>query len=199
MFLVASRLWPILISLKVSLLIQFLPKCWSTFRSTVHQFGDDGLFVHLEPAPSLLKIFFKAGYIFSIRKKAKSIWRAAPLILFCAIWKEMNRVIFEDSPFSTLRSKLSIIHSLFTWAGCIPNADISFVRVLLYGFYRYDKDVVLVGWFVCFSFRSLPFSCWLLRPFFAYSLYTLFLVNMLLVYRSKTKKKRYTFLIKRIA
>ena len=67
--LVASRLWPILISWKVPLLIQSLPKCKSTFRSTIHQFGDNGLLVRLEPAPSLLKIFFKAGYIFQLRKR----------------------------------------------------------------------------------------------------------------------------------
>ena len=41
------------------------------------------------------------------------------------------------SDFSTLRLKLFVIRSLFTWAGCIPNADISFIRVILYRFYGY--------------------------------------------------------------
>ena len=50
----------------------------------------------------------------------------------------MNRIIFEDGTFSSRRLKLSVICSLFTRAGLIPKADISFVRLLLYRFYGYS-------------------------------------------------------------
>ena len=53
---------------------------------------------------------------FPVRKKAKAIWRAVPLLLFWAIWKERNRIIFEDATFSSRRLKLSVICSLFTRA-----------------------------------------------------------------------------------
>ena len=49
----------------------------------------------------------------------------------------MKRIIFEDTTFSPLRLKLSVIWSLFTWAGFIPKVDIGFVRMLLYRFYGY--------------------------------------------------------------
>ena len=74
---------------------------------------------------------------FPVRKKATSIWRDAPLLLFWAIWKERNRIIFEDATFSPLRLKLSVIRLLFTWVGFIPKADIDVVRLLLYRFYDY--------------------------------------------------------------
>ena len=74
---------------------------------------------------------------FPIRKKAKAIWRVAPLLLFWAIWKERNKIIFEDVTFYLLKLKLSVIRSLFTWAGFIPNADIDFIRLLVYRFYGY--------------------------------------------------------------
>ena len=69
---------------------------------------------------------------FLVRKKAKAIWRAAPLLLFRAIWKERNIIIFDDATFSSRRVKLSVIHSLFTRVGLIPKANMSFVR--FYGY-----------------------------------------------------------------
>ena len=71
--------------------------------------------------------------------------------------------------------------------GCIPNTDISFVRLLLYRFYGYALDVFFLGWFVCFFlFSSLfllalgAFLCMLPVYSFFYQ-YTAF--------RSKKKKK----------
>ena len=49
----------------------------------------------------------------------------------------MNKIIFEDVTFFPLKLKLSVIQSLFTWAGFIPNADIDFIKLLLYRFYGY--------------------------------------------------------------
>ena len=51
--------------------------------------------------------------------------------LLWTIWKERNRVVFYDTPFSVDRLKLSFISSLSFWAGLIANEDFSFVRILL--------------------------------------------------------------------
>ena len=66
-----------------------------------------------------------------IRNKARKLWKAAPLCLFWAIWKERNRVVFEDDSFSYDRLKLYFINSLISWAGLIFEGDISIASVLL--------------------------------------------------------------------
>lgn len=58
-------------------------------------------------------------------KKARRLWRAAPLVLFGALWKERNRITFEEASFFPNRINISIVWSLFTWAGCHPNVDVS--------------------------------------------------------------------------
>ena len=85
----------------------------------------------------LAKDLIQSWIHFPVRKKAKAIWRAAPLLLFWAIWKERNIIIFEDVIFPQLRLKLSVIRLLFTWGGFIPKVDIEFVRLLYFRFYGY--------------------------------------------------------------
>ena len=87
--------------------------------------------------PFLIKDLIQSWMHFPVKKKAKAIWGVAPLLLFWAIRKERNRIIFDDATFSSQRVKLFVIRSLFTRAGLIPKADISFVRLLLYRFYDY--------------------------------------------------------------
>ena len=70
---------------------------------------------------------------FPVKKEAKTIWRAAPLLLFWAKWKR-GIELFLKTTFSLLRLKLYVIRSLFTCAGFIPKVDIDFVRLLLYRF-----------------------------------------------------------------
>ena len=107
------------------------PPIWGQWTDVLTAFGASWV------PPVLVKDFLQSWLHFPVRKKAKSLWSAAPLILLWAIWKERNRVVFEGGAFSTLRLKHSIIRSLFTWAGCIPNADVSFVGLLLFNFYGY--------------------------------------------------------------
>ena len=107
------------------------PSIWGQWTDFLYAFGVSW------PCPFLVNDILQSWMHFPVRKKVKAIWRAAPLILFWAIRKERNRIIFEDAIFSTLRLKLFVIHSLYTWAGCISNADISFVRMLLFRFYGY--------------------------------------------------------------
>ena len=107
------------------------PSIWSQWIDLLNAFG-----VYWA-SPYLVKDLLHNWLHFSVRKKDKAIWRVAPLILFWAIWKERNRIIFEDATFSTLRLKISFIRSLYTLAGFIPNADISFLRILLFRYYGY--------------------------------------------------------------
>ena len=81
--------------------------------------------------PHLVKDFLMGWTLFPIRKKARNPWMAASTSLLWAIWKERNRVVFYDTPFSVDRLKLSFISTLSSWAGLIANDDFSFVRILL--------------------------------------------------------------------
>ena len=64
-------------------------------------------------------------------KNGSKLWWATPLGICWAIWKERNRIVFEDAPFSHSRLKHSIISSLFFWTMIFPNVDVSFVKRLL--------------------------------------------------------------------
>ena len=48
-----------------------------------------------------------------------------------AIWRERNRVVFEDVVFSPNRMKLSFVSALISWARLIPNMECSLARILL--------------------------------------------------------------------
>ena len=48
-----------------------------------------------------------------------------------AIWRERNRVVFEDVVFSPNRMKLSFVSALIYWAGLIPNMEYSLAIILL--------------------------------------------------------------------
>ena len=69
--------------------------------------------------------------LFPIRKKAMKLWMVASTSLLWAIWKERNRVVFYDTPFSVDRLKLSFISSWSSCVGLIANENFSFVRILL--------------------------------------------------------------------
>ena len=61
--------------------------------------------------------------LFLVRKHVRKLWKAAPFSLLWAIWKERNKIVFEDATFSHGRLKLSFISSLTSWAGLIPEMD----------------------------------------------------------------------------
>lgn len=71
------------------------------------------------------------SWMFFPAKKEKRLWKVAPTILFWAILKERNRIIFENYTFSSLRLKQFVTRSPFTWASS-SNVDLSFVRLLMY-------------------------------------------------------------------
>ena len=65
-----------------------------------------------------------------VGKKQVKVWRAAPLCLFWTVWKERNRVAFENEDFFIQRSKYSFVCNLWSWSKlCIaegPNSLINF-------------------------------------------------------------------------
>ena len=67
---------------------------------------------------------------FPSRKKEYRLWRAAPLCLMWAIWKEGNRIIFEDDCFSLDRLKSLFLRSRCSWASLILEVVCYLVRSL---------------------------------------------------------------------
>ena len=51
-----------------------------------------------------------------LKKKDSKLWKALPLCLLWAIWKERNNVIFEDDCFSLSRLKSFFLRFLCSWA-----------------------------------------------------------------------------------
>ena len=51
-------------------------------------------------------------------KKRVKVWRVAPLCLFWTVWKERNRVAFENEDFSIQRMKFSFVINLWSWSKC---------------------------------------------------------------------------------
>ena len=65
------------------------------------------------------------------------------------------RIVFEDTPFSHSRLKLSIISSMLLWVGIMPDVDISFVKGFRICTCLPLGVSFLEGWFVfclCLSF-----------------------------------------------
>ena len=49
-------------------------------------------------------------------KKHRKVWRTAPLCLFWTVWKERNRIVFDNEVLSIQRLKNSFICNLLSWA-----------------------------------------------------------------------------------
>ena len=69
--------------------------------------------------------------MFPIKKRVRKIWREAPLCLIWAIWKERNRIVFDNVTFSFPRIKSSFVSMLTSWTGFIEVEEGSLVKILL--------------------------------------------------------------------
>ena len=58
-----------------------------------------------------------------MKNKCKKVWRAASLYLFCTVWRERNRVVFDNEAFSAYRLKSSFICNFLSWSN-MYNGDI---------------------------------------------------------------------------
>ena len=61
-------------------------------------------------------------------KGCKVMERAVPLCLIWSIWKERNRVVFEDKAFSKTKLKSCFLFSFSSWASLVHDVEHPFVR-----------------------------------------------------------------------
>ena len=54
-------------------------------------------------------------------KKCCKVWKAAPLCLFWAVWKERNRISFENEELSIHRLKNSFVCNIWFWTKSVVN------------------------------------------------------------------------------
>ena len=120
--------------------------------------------------PPRAKDLMLGWILLPLRKKDSKLWKAAPLCLLWAIWKERNNVIFEDDCFSLSKLMSFFLRSLCSWACLIGGGDRYIVRHL---FCR-------TSWAGRFFLLSSPFLFWPSAPF-VYSLYTCRVVLAFLV------------------
>ena len=80
--------------------------------------------------PWLIKDWFFVWKSILVRKSERKAWRAAPFCLFWAIWKERNRVMFENEEFSLNRLRSTFVYPFCSWAGAVVNSN-SFVTKLI--------------------------------------------------------------------
>ena len=78
----------------------------------------------------LIKDWFFGLNSIPVRKSERKPWRAAPFSLFWAIWKERNRVLFENEEFSLNKLRSVFVYSFCSWVRVVVNSD-SFVANLI--------------------------------------------------------------------
>ena len=93
----------------------------------------DHLLIHCSRAKMLWDLFFAItdyNWVFPLKvhklliawqsarvgRKRKRVWLAAPLCLFWTLWKERNRVAFENEAPSAHRMKSVFLFILWSWA-----------------------------------------------------------------------------------
>ena len=81
---------------------------------------------------------------FPIRKKVRKSWKAALSNIFWAIWKERNRVVFDNDIFSPNRLKQSFILSLTSWTSLIFEGELLYCKIAFV--YPLVSIAFLVGW-----------------------------------------------------
>ena len=54
-------------------------------------------------------------------KKRRKVWMAAPSCIFWVVWKERNRIAFDNEELSTNRLKNSFVCNLWVWSKSVVN------------------------------------------------------------------------------
>ena len=58
---------------------------------------------------------------FNMGKKRRKVWKAAPSCIFWAVWKERNRIAFDNEELSMNRLKNSFVCNLWVWSKPVVN------------------------------------------------------------------------------
>ena len=98
------------------------PKVWCMWTAIFYWSGGGWV------CPFLVKDLLRGWLHLPMRKKDAKLWRALPLCLFWAIWKERNRVVFDDEAFSKSRLKSCFLFSFSSWASLMFEVEHPFVR-----------------------------------------------------------------------
>ena len=98
------------------------PKVWCMWTAIFSLSGGGWV------CPFLVKDLLRGWLHLPMRKKDAKLWRAVPLCLLWAIWKEINRVVFDDEAFSKSRLKSYFLFSFSSWASLMFDVEHHFVR-----------------------------------------------------------------------
>ena len=79
------------------------------------------------------------------------------MYLLWVIWKERNKIIFEDVTFFLDRVKSSFWNSFFSWACVYPRLDLSLVGCISHSFLSFLRDGKFL-FIVCCPYISLFFQ-----------------------------------------
>ena len=66
--------------------------------------------------PLTVRQFLLAWQSANVGRKHKRVWMTTPLCLFWTLWKEMNRMTFENEAPSTHMMKSTFLGTLWSWA-----------------------------------------------------------------------------------
>ena len=58
---------------------------------------------------------------FNLGKKRRKVWKTTPLFIFWAVWKERNRIAFDNEKLSIHRLKNSFVCNLWLWTKSVVN------------------------------------------------------------------------------
>ena len=106
--------------------------------------------------PFLVKDLLQGWLHLPMRKKDVKLWRAVSLCLLWAIWKERNRVVFDDETFSKSRLKSCFLFSLSSWASLMFDAEHFLLEI-----FSIFPSASIVG---CFDFILVRFLWLVLFP-----------------------------------
>ena len=71
--------------------------------------------------PFLVKDTLSGWCGFNLGKKRRKVWKAAPLCIFWAVWKERNRIAFDNEELSIYRLKNSFVCNFWLWPKSVVN------------------------------------------------------------------------------
>ena len=71
--------------------------------------------------PFLVKDTLSGWCGFNLGKKRRKVWKAAPLCIFWAVWKERNMIAFDNKELSIHRLKNSFVCNLWLWTKSVVN------------------------------------------------------------------------------